>query len=517
MTYAAALQSPEFEALRATVEFAPLGMAHFDSRGRILLVNRRLCEMLGYSREELMRRDFLQLTFHRDVPECRAVIARLVAGEIPSFREEKRFVRADGSIVWSCVTVSAAPEVEGWAPFFIGIAEDITEKRERDAELAALADAIPQMVWTSDGLGRRSWFNNRWYEYTGLAFEDVRDLGWQRVHHPEHREAAVGGLLAALAQGSVWEDTVPLRGRDGEYRWFLSRAVPMRDESGAIVRWFGSNTDVTEQLEALRAAERARKQREEMVAAVAHDLRNPVHTIVLAAASTIVCTGLRRSCATAATISSRCLRARSAARRASSCSVTSVLLPNQRTMAPDSSRIGTARDRNQRYSPSRPRSGTVSSQTDPCASAARSPPTAASRCSGWCTRCQPRSRTSSNASPVYSYQRLLNQERRPRPSLVQTICGIASASAANSASRSRFSVMSSAMPMKNGAHPSTSGAAETVTQLHTIEPSARTKRFSSRKEGISPATRRAITARHSGTSRWKVSWRKSRRMSSSRE
>jgi len=285
MTYAAALQSPEFEALRATVEFAPLGMAHFDSRGRILLVNRRLCEMLGYSREELMRRDFLQLTFHRDVPECRAVIARLVAGEIPSFREEKRFVRADGSIVWSCVTVSAAPEVEGWAPFFIGIAEDITEKRERDAELAALADAIPQMVWTSDGLGRRSWFNNRWYEYTGLAFEDVRDLGWQRVHHPDHREAAVGGLLAALAQGSVWEDTVPLRGRDGEYRWFLSRAVPMRDESGAIVRWFGSNTDVTEQLEALRAAERARQQREEMVAAVAHDLRNPVHTIVLAAAT----------------------------------------------------------------------------------------------------------------------------------------------------------------------------------------------------------------------------------------
>ncbi|HET7403712.1 MAG TPA: PAS domain S-box protein, partial [Usitatibacter sp.] len=284
MAYAV-VQSPDFEALRATVEFAPLGMAHFDPHGRILLVNRRLCEMLGYTRDELMRRDFLQLTFHQDVAECRAMIERLAAGEIPFFSEEKRFVRADGSIVWSCVTVSAAPEVEGRAPFFIGIAEDITQKRARDAELAALANAIPQMVWISDSFGRRSWFNNRWYEYTGLAFEDVRDLGWQRVHHPDHRERVTAGLMAALARGEGWEDTFPLRRFDGEYRWFLSCAVPVRDEAGTVIRWFGSNTDVTEHLEALRTAELARKQREEMVAAVAHDLRNPVHTIVLAAAT----------------------------------------------------------------------------------------------------------------------------------------------------------------------------------------------------------------------------------------
>jgi signal transduction histidine kinase len=91
--------------------------------------------------------------------------------------------------------------------------------------------------------------------------------------------------LDCFARGAVWEDSFPLRRADGAYRWFLARAVPVRDESGAIREWFGSNTDVTEHMEALHEARSAKQLRDDMVAVVAHDLRNPVHTIALAAAT----------------------------------------------------------------------------------------------------------------------------------------------------------------------------------------------------------------------------------------
>jgi signal transduction histidine kinase len=115
------------------------------------------------------------------------------------------------------------------------------------------------------------------------------------VHHPDHLPRVREGQHAAFARGEVWEDTYPLRRHDGVYRWFLSRAVPIRDESGKILRWLGTNTDITEwkeselererllrlEQESRTRAERATKLREEILAVVAHDLRDPVHAIVM--------------------------------------------------------------------------------------------------------------------------------------------------------------------------------------------------------------------------------------------
>jgi PAS domain S-box-containing protein len=101
-----------------------------------------------------------------------------------------------------------------------------------------------------------SWCNRRWYEYTGTTLEEVQGWGWQAVHHPDHLERVVEQFRYAIATGRPWEDTFPLRSKDGEYRWFLSRAMPIRDEQGKVALWFGTNTDITEQREA--AAERER-------------------------------------------------------------------------------------------------------------------------------------------------------------------------------------------------------------------------------------------------------------------
>jgi PAS domain S-box-containing protein len=118
------------------------------------------------------------------------------------------------------------------------------EAREQAQKLRALADNIPQLDWMADETGARFWFNKQWYEYTGATFDDLKGWGWQAFHHPEHTPAADAKYRRAFATGQSWEDTYPLRGKDGCYRWFLGRAVPLRDVG---IRWFGTNTDVTEQ------------------------------------------------------------------------------------------------------------------------------------------------------------------------------------------------------------------------------------------------------------------------------
>jgi PAS domain S-box-containing protein len=122
--------------------------------------------------------------------------------------------------------------------------------RESERRFRMIADNISVLAWTADRLGVGTWYNKRWYDYTGLSFEESRAGGWERLHHPEHLAQVNRSLQEALERGEPWEDTFPLRGSDGQYRWFLSRAVPIFDDAGCILRWFGTNVDVTELREA---------------------------------------------------------------------------------------------------------------------------------------------------------------------------------------------------------------------------------------------------------------------------
>jgi PAS domain S-box-containing protein len=118
---------------------------------------------------------------------------------------------------------------------------------ERELQLQTLADNIPQLAWMADRTGAVFWFNRRWFEFTGTTLEQVEGSGWQSVHHPDHVKDVVDKFEQAIQSGEVWEDTFPLRAKDGRYRWFLSRAVPIRDPEGKVTRWFGTSTDITEQ------------------------------------------------------------------------------------------------------------------------------------------------------------------------------------------------------------------------------------------------------------------------------
>jgi len=127
-----------------------------------------------------------------------------------------------------------------------------------ELEFEQLANHIPQLAWMADREGRLYWYNNRWFDYTGTALENMQGWGWKAVHHPDHVERVVERFQSCLSSGEDWEDTFPLKGVDGTYRWFFSRAFCIRDNQGAIIRWFGTNTDITERLEMeanLRASE----------------------------------------------------------------------------------------------------------------------------------------------------------------------------------------------------------------------------------------------------------------------
>jgi len=121
---------------------------------------------------------------------------------------------------------------------------------ESERQFRTLADNMSQLAWIADPLGQIHWYNARWYSYTGTSFEAMMALGWRSLHHPDHRERVDLRMKRCFATGSIWEDTFPLRGKDGLYRWFLSRAMPIRDEQGNITYWLGTSTDITAQVKA---------------------------------------------------------------------------------------------------------------------------------------------------------------------------------------------------------------------------------------------------------------------------
>ena len=151
--------------------------------------------------------------------------------------------------------------------------------RESEERFRGLADNIAQFAWIADGSGWIFWYNRRWFEYTGTSHEEMQGWGWKAVHHPDHLAHVVEKFTRHVAAGEAWEDTFPLRGADGHYRWFLSRAFPTRDEAGNVVRWFGTNTDITEQRQAEQTLQERQAQIETLNARLRRAMTETHHRV----------------------------------------------------------------------------------------------------------------------------------------------------------------------------------------------------------------------------------------------
>jgi PAS domain S-box-containing protein len=162
--------------------------------------------------------------------------------------------------MWFSISVYS-PEKE----FFVAVFDVITERKKAEEELRkseeqfrTLADSIPNLAWWANADGYITWYNTRWYDYTGTTPKEMEGWGWQIVHDPLVLPEVLERWKASISTGEPFDMEFPLRGADGIFRPFLTRVMPMKDSAGKIIRWFGTNTDVSERKraeEALRESE----------------------------------------------------------------------------------------------------------------------------------------------------------------------------------------------------------------------------------------------------------------------
>ena len=219
-----------------------------DPNGAFLQTNPVCTEVLGYSAEELVAKPFIDFVHPDDrQPTLDEMIRQQELGFSLEF--ENRYICKDGSFRWlAWRAVYDRDEGRTYAT-----ARDITLNRQQEEalrrsemEFRMLAEAMPQIVWVTGPDGKNIYFNQRWVDYTGLTLEESCGDGWVRPFYPDDRQMA----------WDAWQNAVHFRGRyslecrirraDGAYRWWLVRGVPLLDEQGAVLKWFGTCTDIDE-------------------------------------------------------------------------------------------------------------------------------------------------------------------------------------------------------------------------------------------------------------------------------
>nr|WP_283254139.1 PAS domain-containing protein [Ramlibacter paludis] len=244
-------------------------------------------ELTGWPAAALAASD--RFFFDRVHPDDRVAVRGLMDAEIQPDEElavEFRFRHADGGWRWLDVRGRAVHDEEDGPIRLFGVAADITPQKqgeqataELEARFRALADGMPQLAWMARPDGWVYWYNRRWYEYTGTTLHDVEGWSWQSVHDPDVLPSVLVRIRRSFETGEAFEMVFPLRGADGRFRPFLTRMMPLTDGEGRVLAWFGTNTDITQQRaeeDALRIADR---RKDEFIATLAHELRNPLAPI----------------------------------------------------------------------------------------------------------------------------------------------------------------------------------------------------------------------------------------------
>ena len=294
-----ALQESE-QRLSLFVRYAPVSVAMFDRNMNYIAVSQRWVDIYNLgSIEAVIGRSHYEIL--PNIPErWRQVHQQGLKGAIGRL-DEDQFIMPDGSLQWLRWEVHpwqmATKEVGGILIFV----EDITDRklaetalRESEQRFRNLADSMPQIVWTANPDGTVDYYNQRVYEFNGFLQKEDGTWQWQPVLHPEDEQRTVEVWQHALETGEIYECEHRVKRMDGEFRWHLSRGMPVKDEQGRIVKWYGTATDIhaqkqyqAEREQLLRREQTAREQAEsasrlkdEFLATLSHELRTPMTSIL---------------------------------------------------------------------------------------------------------------------------------------------------------------------------------------------------------------------------------------------
>ncbi len=253
---AEALRKSE-ERWRSVYENSAIGVALTDLSGRFLAVNRAYEKMLGYTEEELRKLTFLEIT-EEDYRDANWVLIReLLEGKRQQFQIEKQYRRKDGTLRWVNNNVSLVPGTESMPRFIMALSEDVTQRkqaeealRKSEDELRTIIETIPTFVVRCLPDGSVDFLSQSLLDYTGFSREQLLGWGWRNFVHPDDAGRVMDKWQVALASGEPFEVEVRRRRADGEYRWYLVRQLPLRDDKGNVVRWYGTLHDIEDRIQA---------------------------------------------------------------------------------------------------------------------------------------------------------------------------------------------------------------------------------------------------------------------------
>jgi len=241
------------------------GIVVLTPEGIILEINEVPLAHNQIRREEVIGRPLAEVRWWSFYPasqeQLRAAIARAGRGERVRF--ETVVHPSEDMDRHLDVTITPRMDADHHIAYLVVAGIDITARKRAEAELHALIDAIPQLVWTARPDGFFDSCNQRWRDCTGLSTEEAQGEGWLQCLHPEDRQRVRSLWQRAVQTGEGYAAELRrCQGMTGEYRWFLARAVPVRDGTGQIIKWFGTSTDIEEQK---RTEQAVRESREELV------------------------------------------------------------------------------------------------------------------------------------------------------------------------------------------------------------------------------------------------------------
>ncbi|HEX5229654.1 MAG TPA: PAS domain S-box protein [Bryobacteraceae bacterium] len=254
---------------------APFGMCVGSFDGRFLQVNEQLCQMLGYSEDELLGRTVRDISHPDDVEASFARLRQLRSDPSKPLEAEKRYIHRAGHVVWGRIKLAPVQDSSGKPEYMVVHVEDISERKrteealkESEERFRNIADSSPSMLWVADAKGSVEFMSRKLLEFGGTTLEQSNGAQWVRFLHPDDAVSYVEAFRAAVRDRAVFRTETRVRRYDGEWRWLGSYATPRFSPSGEFLGHVGLSSDITERLkseQALRASEEKFRQLAENV------------------------------------------------------------------------------------------------------------------------------------------------------------------------------------------------------------------------------------------------------------